>query len=480
MRRFGTALSVIALLSACGGGGGGNNNGGSSNPPIAGPPAPTPPPTGSGCSLRERQDWAAAQLREWYLFPETLPADQTPTQSSVQAYIDALTATARAQGRDRFFTYLTSIKEENAFITSGSTAGFGVRLSLDAAQRRLFISEAFEGAPGLAAGIDRGTEIVAIGTTSDNLRTIDAIITAEGNAGVSQALGPPDAGVSRVLRIRDAAGTRDVTVAKAEFDIPPVSSRYGARIIEDGGRKVGYLNLRTFINTADPAMRNAFSQFKAAGVTELVVDLRYNGGGLVSIANLMGDLLGGNRQSSDVFSHTAFRPEKSDRNSTRFFSPQPESVPSMRIAFIGTRGSASASELVMNAFIPYLRKNAALIGANTFGKPVGQIALDRAACDDRLRVVAFATQNADRQGDYFAGLAGKMEASCQAADDISRQLGDPQEASTRQALDFLAGRTCTPIPSGAAGQSLGERARARELLTPERPTTAQREVPGAF
>ena len=60
-----------------------------------------------------------------------------------------------------------------------------------------------------------------------------------------------------------------------------------------------------------------------------------------------------------------------------------------------------------------------LIGANTFGKPVGQIALDRSACDDRLRVIAFATQNAKRDGDYYAGLATTVEASCSAADDIT-------------------------------------------------------------
>jgi hypothetical protein len=63
---------------------------------------------------------------------------------------------------------------------------------------------------------------------------------------------------------------------------------------------------------------------------------------------------------------------------------------------------------VINAFIPYFRANAALIGTNTFGKPVGQIGLDRAACDDRLRVVAFRTENAERQGDYFDGLASKV------------------------------------------------------------------------
>ena len=435
----------------------------------------------AGCSVRERQNWAGGQINEWYLFPETLPANRTPTQSTVEEYIDSLTATARAQGRDRFFTYLTSIKEETAFFNSGSSAGFGIRLSLDSANRRLFVSEAFEGAPALAAGIDRGTEIVAIGTSASDLRTVNAILSAEGSAGLNAALGPQDVGVTRVLRITDAAGTRDVTVRKTEFELTPVSSRYGAKVIEDGGKRVGYVNLRTFISTADPALRTAFQNFRDAGITEVVVDFRYNGGGLVSIANLMGDLLGRDRSTRDIFSITAFRPEKSSNNSTRFFNPQPQSIAPTRLAFIGTGGTASASELVINSMIPYLRERSALIGTNTFGKPVGQIALDRDQCDDRLRVVAFATQNADRQGDYFQGLANKVGASCRAADDITRPLGDPQEASTRSALDFLAGRSCSPITSsGGQGSLLVSEGERRALLTPDRPSTVQREVPGAF
>jgi hypothetical protein len=192
----------------------------------------------------------------------------------------------------------------------------------------------------------------------------------------------------------------------------------------------------------------------------------------------MGDLLGGNRSTAEVFSYTTFRASKSEYNESRNFAPKPQSIGSTKIAFIGTGGTASASELVINAFIPYLRANAGLIGSNTYGKPVGQIALDRPGCDDRLRVIAFATQNAARQGDYYDGLASKVEASCQAVDDVSRPLGDPQEASTRAALDYLAGRQCTRIPTGKTGAAL--RAGDRELLTPERPTTAQREVPGLF
>ncbi len=479
--RFGAMAALVSLLAACGGGGDGGSG---TTPPVAVTPAPTPTPTTAAtCSLRDRQDWAAAQLREFYLFPETLPAVLDPSGfATVQAYIDGLTATARSQRRDRNFTFLTSIREENAFFNSGTSAGFGIRLATDAANRRLLVSEAFEGAPALAAGIDRGAEIVAIGTTSANLRPVSDILASEGGAGLNTALGPTTAGTTRVLRVSDPAlGTRELTVAKADFELTPVSSRYGARILNDGGKQVGYLNLRTFIETADPALRDAFASFRAAGVTEVIVDFRYNGGGLVSIAELMGDLLGRDRTASDVFSFTTFRPEKSSNDDTRTFSPQPQSIAPTRIAFIGTGATASASELVINSFVPYLSDRAALIGTNTFGKPVGQIGIDRAACDDRLRVVAFATQNRDRQGNYYDGLKTVVRASCAAGDDLAFQLGDPREASVRSALDFLAGRSCSTIASAGREASVGATASGRRaLLTPDAPTAPQREVPGFF
>ena len=484
-KRWVSALAIAATLSACGGG-----DGGATATPIAtATPAPPPATTAGTCSLRDRQDWALAQLKEWYLFPETLPASLEPTPyTSVDDYLDALTATARSQRRDRYFTYLTSIKEEDAFYASGSSAGFGVRLSTEAAAGRVFIAEAFEGAPALNAGIDRGTEILAIGTTTGDLRAVSSIIASEGTAGVSNALGPSTAGTTRLLQIRDAAGTRNVSVAKADYALAPVSSRYGAKVITDNGRQFGYVNLRTFISTADPALRQAFADFKAAGITDVVIDFRYNGGGLVSIAELIGDLLGGARSTSDVLDYTVFRPEKSAENETRLFQPKTQSIAPTRLAFIGTTGTASASELVINAQIPYLRANAALIGTNTFGKPVGQIALDRSQCDDRLRVIAFSTQNAGRQGDYYDGLARPpfggatpvIEASCQAADDIARPLGDPQEASTRAALNFLQGISCTRIAAEAIGTQRVGGAGKRELLTPRDAGTAQREVPGLF
>lgn len=473
------ALSMI--LAGCGGGGGGSGGG----TVVLPTPTPTPTPTGS-CTLAQRQAWALSVLQEWYLFPTDLNTSVNPaSHSTVDSYIDALVAPARAANKDRFFTYLTSIAEENAFLASGSSAGFGFRLGYDTAARRVIIIEAFENAPALTAGIDRGDEILAIGTDASNLRTVNDIIAAEGTAGVTNALGPSTAGVTRVLRVTGPTGTRNVQIAKADFNLLPVSTRYGARILNDGAKQIGYINLRTFISSADQPLRDAFLSFRNAGITEFIIDVRYNGGGLVSTAELIGDLLGRNRASNEVWSRTTFRPEKSSNNDTHFFQPNNNSVAPVKIAFIGTGSSASASELIMNSSIPYLGSNVALIGTNTFGKPVGQVAIDRSACDDRLRVVAFATGNASGQSDYYTGLASKMPRTCRATDDIFTPLGNVNEASIRTAMDFLAGRPCNAISAvrdsaiasaepGAfmAGQTL--------LLQPDAPSAPQREVPGLF
>lgn len=481
MRRSIASLTLSALVLASCGGGGSSSGGGTVVLPT---PTPTPTPTAT-CGLAQRQAFALSTLQEWYLFPSELATTANPASfSTVQDYIDALVAPARATSKDRFFTYITSIAEENAFFSSGSSAGFGVRLSYDSAGRRLFVTEAFETAPALAAGIDRGDEITAIGATSGTLQSVTSLFASGGSAAVSDALGPTTAGVARTLTVTGPSGTRTLTVTKADFNLTPVSSRYGSRIITDGTKQIGYLNLRTFISSADPALRDAFLAFRNAGVTEFIIDFRYNGGGLVSTAELMGDLLGRNRSTSDVWSRTSFRPEKASNNDTHFFSPGTQSVAPTKIAFIGFGGTASASELVINSSIPYLGNNMALVGGNTFGKPVGQIAIDRAACDDRIRVVAFATGNSLGQSDYYNGLASKVPNTCRAADDFAFPLGDAREASVRTAIDFLAGRPCSAISAVAGARTAsGDRkldGGETELLTPRAPTAAQREVPGLF
>lgn len=472
MRTSKIALSIAcaAMVASCGGGG-------TPSPTATAGPTPTPTPTTSACALSARQQFANDVLQEWYLFPDLLATGVNPGSfNDVQGYIDALVAPARAESKDRFFSYITSIAEENAFFDGGASAGFGFRLIYDTTNRRVFLAETFDSTPALGANLERGTEIIAIGTASNNLVTVNSLMANGGPQAVIDALGPSDPGVSRVLDVNDASGVRrEVNLVKAEYDLDPVP-RYGAQIINDGGKQVGYIRLTNFINPAIADLQAAFADFRAAGVTELVIDLRYNGGGGINVNEAFGDLLARNL-SGQVFETIAFRDSKASNNETYRFQPSSASVAPTRVAFITTSGSASASEALINGMQPYLGDNLAIVGQNTFGKPVGQSAFDLTACDDRLRVVTIKLENADGLGEYFNGLAATVPNSCRANDDIFRNFGDPDEAMLATALDFLAGRTCTPIAGGpATTQSLGP-----QLLQPERPSTvAHHETPGVY
>lgn len=467
------------MLGACGGDG--SSGTAPNNPPasVAPTPTPSPAPTAAACALREQQTAVNQLFDEWYLFPGLLAAVNPDNFSDLNSMIDARVAPARAQGRDRFFSFATSIAEETGLIQSGASAGFGIRLAFDTAARRVFVVEAYEGATGLAAGIDRGTELLAIGTSPANLQTISSLIASGGTQAVVQALGPSDPGVTRLLQFRPRGGALiERSVTKTSFSLDPVSDRYGALILDDGGRRVGYLNLRTFIIAdAQRQMREAFGEFRAEGISEIIIDLRYNGGGLVSGANVLGDLLSAGR-TGQVWSEVVWRPEKSGENRTRLIGNEANAINPARIAFITTGATASASESIINSLLPYVGSNIALIGTNTFGKPVGQAAFDLERCDLRVRPVTFQTVNANGQGDYFDGLASIMPNTCRANDDIFTALGDPDEASIRAALDFLGGQACTPIISstGAVWQMRSE----REMLMPRAPTAAQNELPGLF
>ena len=474
--------SVLALsLVACGGGGGGGGGTGASSGTGG---------TGGGststtdCSFSAREQWIRNTINEWYLFPDKLNLNADPASfTNLQDYIDALVApsvvTPGVAGsgplRHAGLTYITSISDENALIQSGSNAGFGVRLGYNTASNRVFVLEAFESAPAYAAGIDRGAELLAINGTS-----VSSLMASGGPSAVSDALGTSDAGVSRSLTFADPDGTQHTaTVTKADYSLDPISNRYGVEILNDGVEKVGYVNLRTFIiQDAENQLRDAFQQFQSAGVTKVILDLRYNGGGLVSVAEVLGDLMAKDKVGQ-VFSKTQFRSSQSTNDTTDYFAAESSAIAATKIAIIGTSGTASASELVANAFIPYLKNNIALIGSNTFGKPVGQGAFDRSACDDRLRVIAFRTVNADGNGDYYGGLASVMPATCEASDDYSKQLGDPTESSIKTALDYLAGRSCTPI-TGTSGQTAQSVQPRDNLLRSQSGSSLDHDSPGIY
>ena len=189
-------------------------------------------------------------------------------------------------------------------------------------------------------------------------------------------------------------------------------------------------------------MNDAFAALKAAGATELVLDLRYNGGGLVDVAVHLASLIGGTRTNGQVMLNYVHNDKIGPilNKTTRFANPE-QALDLQRLVVITTRASASASELVINSLRPYMPVT--IVGDTTYGKPVGQYGLR--FCDKVLYPVAFSIRNANYEGDYFDGIPPIAPL----ADDYHAQLGDPPKASLAEALTFIRTGACSAAAAAA-------------------------------
>jgi C-terminal processing protease CtpA/Prc len=230
----------------------------------------------------------------------------------------------------------------------------------------------------------------------------------------------------------------DVPASMAMSQLEPVPEAEGPRILEAGGRRVGYLHLRGFDPWAELPLTRLMGRYKKAGVTDLIVDLRYNGGGSLQTAEVLLNLLRADAGPAD----TMFRIRRGAGAPAEvtLFHPRAQALRPGKIAFITSRETASASEAVVNALVPYFGPNLALVGDRTYGKPVGMMILPVPESTLELRLVAYQILNARDEGDYGQGLptAGFQGSSVLAADDLDHPLGDPAEASTAAALDWIA------------------------------------------
>ncbi len=423
-----STLVIPFLLIGCGGGGGGDSGGG----PLVG-----------ACSVADEKNSILSVMQDWYFFNSPDFPGQTAKYSGIDlnSYTTAndLLDFLRYQPSqfDRGFSFITTVQADQQFLGEGEFVGFGFSTKFvdSPVNEDLRFTRVFEGSPAAQAGFQRGYRVLEI-----DGRTIAAINQAEG---VNAAFGPAEEGFTVEFLVRDNSGMEfTVQVSKATITmdpVPPVPNR----IIDVNGRPVGYINFRSFISTAETPLENLFAQFNAQNVRDLVIDVRYNRGGLLSISDRLGDLIGGAAfPAGSVFTRILYNPDRASNNTTRQFSQLVNSLPMLdSVVFITTSSSASASELMINNLQPHTV--VAVVGSVTSGKPVGQSAFDFCGGTKRFRAVAFEVANSLDQGRYFAGIP----VDCPAEDDLDFMLGDPNEASLATALTRIDTGQCPPVPA---------------------------------
>ena len=203
---------------------------------------------------------------------------------------------------------------------------------------------------------------------------------------------------------------------------------------------IGYLRYDSFTSTSVTEFEREFTKFKAANISDIIIDLRYNGGGSVDVASTLLDNLS-NQHPGQRQVYLDWNVNYQSRNSSYYFSDDIEAndLNMQRVIFLVTENSASASELVISALKPYLGNDKVVtIGTATHGKPVGMDG--RTYGSNYYFLINFEVKN---NAGYTTGLNG-IPATCTAVDDFSHQRGDPEETMLKTALDYIAGGYTCP------------------------------------
>jgi len=383
----------------------------------------------SNCSSTTSQNlWVRDTLTTYYFWYQFLPSSVNPASfTSPEAYLEAV----RYRPIDNYYSYIQSAAASDAFYSDSQFIGYGFGQQTTSVEIRVL--QVYDASPALEAGLARGDRILQI-----NGQTVAALVAA---GTIGNAFGASDIGVTSDIVFQKPNGEfRQARMVKRLVTIPTVSL---TRVVEVDGRKVGYLFFRNFVRPSEAALNEAFAALRTAGATELVLDLRYNGGGLVDIAVHLASLIGGTSTNGQVLLTYVHNDKVGPtlNKTTRFTNPD-QALNLSRLIAITTRASASASELVINALRPYIPVT--VIGDTTYGKPVGQYGFT--FCDKVLAAVAFSINNVNGEGSYFDGIAP----TCTAIDDISHQLGDVAEGSFAEALTYIRTGSCSSRAAGAA------------------------------
>jgi len=465
------SASLLALLMACGGGSS------TSPPPV---PVPVPPPLEPSSAqlaqicakenpliadataqttmgtVADEKKWIKAYMNERYLWyrdiPKLNPDDARYNVTSNGAlnlvrsvanyFYDSITPLRTATGSavDKF-SFLIDTASWNGFV--GSTdLGYGWMLKSSSASgvRVVTVSYVYPGTPAMAIGVQRGDRIVSI----DGALASDA--STQASATFAEGLSPTRAAAHAFVLSR-AGSTLSLTLQASAVSLQQAEFK----VLTTSTGKTGYLLFNSHVPGAENMLVQAITSFKQQGVTDLVVDMRYNSGGYLAIANALAySVAGSARAQGQTFEMARFSDKRSAENYAMKFSGiglGNQVYPSLNLSkiYVLVSGSTcSASESFING-LRGVDVQVELIGSTTCGKPYGFYPQDN--CGLTYAGMELEGVNAKGEGGFSDGMAPQ----CAAIDDLSHPLGDPAEGMLAVALQRIKGLSC----SQASGLAIG-------------------------
>ena len=384
-------LSLSLLLVSCGGGGGGDGS------IIAKPPSPS--------FTQAEKDFVYGLFTTEYLWYDEVSSNVDYSAfDTPQALIDGVKVP-----QDKWSFMITQEEYENS--ANQKTSGFGFRYKND-----FMILQVLINAPAYHQ-LYRGDQILEINGET---------VTQENLAKASQNLN-----VESTFTVLRSGVDTNVSIIPREYTFKVTMGKILANTT------IGYLRYDSFTGTSVTEFEEEFTKFKAAGITDLIIDLRYNGGGSVDVASALLDNItnqySGQRQAYFDWNENY----KSKNSDITFGDVEPNDLDMKRVTFLVTKNSASASELVISALKPYLgNANIVTIGEATHGKPVGMAG--KAYGSNFYFLIDFYVRNNAGETTSLDGIP----ATCTAEDDLTHLMGDPDETMLKTAVHYLDTGNC--------------------------------------
>lgn len=432
----------------------------------------------------DENNWLRSWSNETYLWYDEIP-DQNPANfSDPVTYFHTLkTSRADALGNaiDNFhFTEDSELWSANS--TAGVLWGYGALWieTSSSVPYELTIAYVEPGSPADEAGWERGDTVDEV----NGVPYEEDVSTVEDFVSLFDGLYPSALTSTNEFRIRKRSGSYiNTTVTASAVAYSPVPK---VETLSDNGDKVGYMVFNDHTEVSEVYLWNAFNSLASENIDDLVIDLRYNTGGLLYIASQVAYMIAGSQTNDEVFLQYRYNDQYSTTDPWGFpvtatpfynalsdnYSDTNEFLPTLdlsRVFVLTTSNTCSASEAIMNG-LRGIDVEVIQIGTSTCGKPYGFVPQDN--CGTTYFTLQFQSENAKGFGDFQSGfapqnarVAGSVELpGCYVADDFDNDLGDPNEDMLKAALDYRTNDRC---PSSLiVGSSKSSVIQSEKLLLP--------------
>jgi carboxyl-terminal processing protease len=375
-----------------------------------------PPAVVAPTADEQARDYLYTAMNTYYLWYNLMPKVVKTDYTNPYDLLDAM----EYKTLDRWSFMQTY--DEYVAQSQGSFVGHGISMGLDASNQ-VRIAQIYNQSPLYAKGVRRGWIVKKLNGTE-----LAPIFIAKDGTAYSNLIGKSTAGITNTFLFQTPAG-KDSTISstKASFTLNTVLA---ADTLHLKSGITGHLVFDQFITPSNAELMNAFQYFSQNNIKDLIVDLRYNGGGDLSVLTNMASYVAGSSRFSKEFLTLTFNDKNTAHNVSYPFSTVTYPVSISKLVVITTRSTASASEDFINGLKPFF--DIKTIGDTTNGKPVGMIGIQYKT-NYMFWPISFSLVNSQSQGEFYNGFAPDKLA----ADDITHNWSDRNESCLKEAIYYL-------------------------------------------